>query len=190
MSSRPDNICSFVQRVVGDLSKSPLEAMQYGTDNTAQQLISIVSGHHNDLEAMTEKVTGQQKELEEMKKQMDIAKSELASSRHALSDITNKLKIAEKQRDCACKKGHEIQDKLEAAYLDSVYYEEEMLAKVDELNALVHSLKSEMTSLPVAGSAGVSNSLFCFETKEGGRVYSTAIRELYYKLLADGLPPA
>ena len=84
---------------------------------------------------------------------MDVAKSELASSRQALSDITNKLKIAVKQRDCACKKGHEIQDKLEAVYLDSVYYEEEMLTKVDELSALVHSLKSEMTSLPVTGSA-------------------------------------
>ena len=60
-----------------------------------------------------------------------------------------------------------------------------MLAKVDELNALVHSLNSEMTT-----ASGASNSLFTFETKEGGRVYSTAIRELYYKLLADGLSPA
>ena len=61
MSSRSDNIYSFVQRVVHDSRKSPLEAMHYGTDNTAQQLISIVSGHHNDLEVMTEKVTEQQK---------------------------------------------------------------------------------------------------------------------------------
>lgn len=95
-----------------------------------------------------------------------------------------------KQRDCAHKKGHKIQDKLEAAYLDSVYYEEEMLAKMKKLNDLVDSLKSEITSPPIARSVGDSNSLFCFETKEGGRVYSTAIRELYYKLLADGLPPA
>ena len=79
---------------------------------------------------------------------------------------------------------------LEAAYLDSVYYEEEMLAKMDDLNALVDSLKGEMTSPPVPGSVGASDSLFCFEVKEGGRVYSTAIRELYYKLLADRLPPA
>ena len=175
MSSRPDNIYSFVQRVIGDSSKSPSEAMHYGTDNTVQQLKSLVSGYQNDLEAMTQKVTEQQKELEEIEKQMDAAKSELASSRHALSNVTNKLKTAVKQRDCARKKGHEIQDKLEAAYLDSVYYEEEMLAKMDDLNALVDSLKSEMTSPPVAGSVGDSDSLFCFETKEGGRVYSTAI---------------
>ena len=190
MSSRPDNIYAFVQRVIGDSSKSPSEAMHYGTDNTVQQLKSLVSGYQNDLEAMTQKVTEQQKELEEIEKQMDAAKSELTSSRYALSNVTNKLKTAVKQRDCARKKGHEIQDKLEAAYLDSVYYEEEMLAKMDDLNALVDSLKSKMTSPLVAGSVGDSDSLFCFETKEGGRVYSTAIRELYYKLLADGLPPA
>ena len=102
-----------------------------------------------------------------------------------LSTVTNKLKTAVKQRDCARKKGHEIQDKLEAAYLDSAYYEEEMLAKMDDFNALVDSLKIEMTSPPIAGSVGDSDSHFCFETKEGCRVYSTAIRELYYELLAD-----
>lgn len=107
---------------------------------------------------------------------MDATKGELASSRRALSNVTNKLETAVKQRDCARKKGCEIQDKLEAASLDSVYYEEEMLAQMDDLNALVDSLKSEITSPPIAGSVGDSNSLFCFETKEGGRVYSTAIR--------------
>lgn len=65
-----------------------------------------------------------------------------------------------------------------------------MLAKMDHLNALVDSLKSEITSPPVPGSVGASDSFFCFQTKEGGKVYSTAIRELYYKLLTDGLPPA
>lgn len=106
---------------------------------------------------MTQRVIEQQKELEEMEKQMDATKSELVSSRCALSIVTNKLKTAVKQKDCARKKGHEIQDKLEAAYLDSVYYEEEMLAaKMDDLNALVDSLKSEMTSPPIAGSVGFS----------------------------------
>ena len=190
MSSRPSNIYSFVQRVIGDSSKLPSEAMHYGIDNTVQQLKSLVSGYQNDLEAMAQKVTEQQKELEEMKRQMDMAKSELTDSRSVLSDVTNNLKTAVKQRDRGHKKAHEIQDKLEAAYLDSEYYEEEMLAKVDDLNVLIDSLKSEMISPPVAGSAGASDSLFCFETKEGGRVYSTAIRELYYKLLADGLSPA
>ena len=189
MSSRPDNIYSFVQRVA-DSCKSASEPMHYGIDTTVRELKSVVSGYHNSLEVMSQKVCEQQKELEEIKKQMDMASIELASSRCALSNVTNKLKTTVKQRDCARKKGHKIQHKLEAAYLDSVCYEEEMQAKVDDLNELVESLKSEIMPLPIAGSAVASDSLFCFETKEGGRVYSTAIRELYYKLLADQLPPA
>ena len=31
---------------------------------------------------------------------------------------------------------------------------------------------------------------FCFETKEGNKKYSPAIRELYYSLLTDQLSPA
>ena len=67
-----------------------------------------------------------------------------------------------------------------------------MLAKVDDLNAQVHSLSKEMISTAPVGTsaAGASSSLFCFETKEGGRVSSTATRQLYYKLLVDGLSPA
>lgn len=30
---------------------------------------------------------------------------------------------------------------------------------------------------------------FCFQTKEGGKVYMSAIRELYYALLVQKLPP-
>ena len=54
-----------------------------------------------------------------MKKQMEVAKHELASSRCALTDITNKLQIAVKQRDCANKKIYQIGEKLEAVYEDS-----------------------------------------------------------------------
>lgn len=192
MSSQPSNIYSFVQRVVGDFKKSSSEAMHYGTGNTVEELMSTMSGNHSEVEKLTEKSMAQQKEFEKIKKQMDIAKCELAFSRGALTDITNKFKIAVKQRDCARKKGYQLQGELDAVYQDSVYYEEEMLAKVDELNVLVHSLRKEMAvSVPGASkSAGASGSLFCFETKEGGHVYSTSIRQLYYKLLADGLSPA
>ena len=97
-------------------------------------------------------------------KEMDAAKSSTRT-------LSNSLKTAMKQRDCTCNKGH-------WHYLDSVCYEEEMWAKMDDLNALVDSLKSEMTSCCwISRRFWVS---FCFETKEGGRVYFTAIRELYW----------
>ena len=49
-----------------------------------------------------------------------------------------------------------------------------------------------MNSLPIAGLAvsDFGRDTFCFETVDGGHVYTTAVRELYYKLLADQLPPA
>jgi hypothetical protein len=34
------------------------------------------------------------------------------------------------------------------------------------------------------------NTNFCFQTKDGGRIYTTAVRELYYKLLISQIPPA
>ena len=81
-----------------------------------------------------------------MKKQLDLAKSEVASSKRVLFDITNKLEKAVKHKDLAHKKENDVQNNLEAAYIDSVYYEEEMLTKVDELNILVDSLKNEVSS--------------------------------------------
>ena len=67
-----------------------------------------------------------------------------------------------------------------------------MQAKND-LTDLIKSLKSEMNSFSVAGSVVVSDgddAKFCFETKGGGCIYTTAARKLYYKLLTDQLPPA
>ena len=185
MSSRPDNIYMLVQRVA-DSCKLNSEPMYYGLDNTVEQLKGAVSSYQEDLELMSEKVTKQQEALEEMKKQMESASTELASSRRALSDVTNRLQKATKQQDTARKQASKIQEKLEATYLDSVHYEDEMHAKNDNLTDLIESLRSEMKSLPVAGSAVVSDGgKFCFDTKDGGRVYTTAVRELYYKLLAD-----
>jgi len=182
----------FVQRVT-DSCKLNSEPMHYGIDSTVQQLKCAVSSYQEDLEVMSQKVSKQQEALDEMKKQVEIASTELTASRRALSDVTNQLQKAIKQQDTARKQASKIQEKLEAAYLDSVYYEDEMQAKNDDLTDLIKSLKSEMKSFSVAGSAVVSDgddAKFCFETKDGGRVYTTAVRKLYYKLLADQLPPS
>ena len=114
-----------------------------------------------------------------MKKQVEIASTQLAASRRALSNVTNQLQKTIKQQDTARKQASKIQEKLEAAYLDSVYYEDEMQAKNDDLTDLIKSLKSEMNSFSVAGSAvsDGDDAKFCFETKDG-RVYTTAARKL------------
>ena len=164
-----------------------------GMDNTVEQLKSVVCGYQEELKIMSHKVSEQQEALEEMKKQLEFASTELASSRCALSDVSNQLQKTMKQRDTAHKQVCKMQDKLEAAYLDTVYYEDEMQAKNDQFTDHIKCLKSEMNLLPLAGSAVSDcggNTMFCFETLDSGHMYTTAVRELYYKLLADQLPPA
>ena len=95
--SLPSNVYSFVQKITSDLSKSPSEAIQYGTDDTVKQLKSMVTDYSDDLKAMTQRYNEQQKNLREMEAQMAVARSELASSRSALSNVTKKL---EAERVC------------------------------------------------------------------------------------------
>ena len=175
MSSRPDNIYMFVERVVGS-GKLNHVPMYYGVDKTVEQLKHSVSSYQEDLEVMSQKVSKQQYALDKMKKQVEIASNELACSRHALSDVTNHLQRTMKQRDTARKQTSKIQEKLEAACLDSEYYEDEMQAENDKLTDFIKSLKSEMNSCSVVGSAVVSeggDAMLCFEIKDGGHTYTS-----------------
>lgn len=78
----------FVQRVA-DSCKLNSEPMYYGIDNTVEQLRCVVLGYLKDLDVMSQKVSKQQQALEEMKEQFEVASTELASSRRALSDVMN-----------------------------------------------------------------------------------------------------
>ena len=75
----------FVQRVA-DSCKLNSEPMHYGINSTVEQLKCAVSSYQ-DLEGMSQKVSKQQEALDEMKKQVEIASTELAASRCALSDV-------------------------------------------------------------------------------------------------------
>lgn len=196
VSSRPDNVFMFVQRVASS-SKPDSDMMDYGIDAKVHHLQSVVREYRGNLEEMTARIEEQEKELQTIKKNMQKAKAELALSRHALSDVTNKLKTVTKQCDSASTQASKSQLKLEAAITDSIHYEEEILKKNEDLCELVGSLKNEISALRGSSLALVgeydgsgSSASFCFQTKEGGRVYTNAIRELYYTLLANQLPPA
>jgi len=78
-----------------------------------------------------------------------------------------------------------------------VHFEEELLAKKRELSDLVGTLQEEIATLSTSavsllGSVDKSDCsvTFCFQTKEGGKVYTPAVRELYHPLLADQMPSA
>ena len=121
ISSRPDNIYSFIQRVA-DSSKPQSELMSYGADHTVKHLQSVVSGYQNDLEVMSEKVSEHQQVVQDIKSQLEVART---ATKHVLSDVTKKLKTTTNQRDSARKHVQTTQQKLEATIMDAVYYEEE-----------------------------------------------------------------
>ena len=77
--------------------------------NSYIQLFLVIKAN---LEEMSEKMSEQQKALQEMKIEMKKAKDELTSSKHALSDVTNKLQNKIKQRDCAHQQLHTSQQNL------------------------------------------------------------------------------
>ena len=180
ISSRPDNIYSFIQRVA-DSSKPQSELMSYGADHTVKHLQSVVSGYQNDLEVMSEKVSEHQQVVQDIKSQLEVARTELNSTKHVLSDVTKKLKTTTNQRDSARKHVQTTQQKLEATIMDAVYYEEEILSENENLSDLVQSLQMERST--------ASEHFGEFQTKEIGGAYTTAIRELYYTLLANQMPP-
>ena len=84
------------------------------------------------------------------------------------------------------------------AIADFVHFEEELLAKKHELSELVGTLRKEIAMFSTTSAVSLLGSVdksddsitFCFQTKEGGKIYTHAIRQLYYSVLADQMPPA
>ena len=190
-SCRPDNVYRFIEKIVKSdrLHSVPMNYSLHGTIRHLQTEVKQSSAHLQDLKTL---VTKQEIELFKLRKEVELAREELENTNHSLEDVTNKLHGVQRQRDRAFNKVDKCQEKLEATAADFVYHEEELLAKNDELSELVSSLEKEITSLTGSNVSLHSNAecvTFCFQTKVG-KVYSPAIRELYYNLLSNQMPPA
>ena len=88
------------------------------------------------------------------------------------------------QRDCARRQIQESKWKFDATEADFVHYEQELLEENEELRELVSSLRNQIQLL--------SDTEVSLQTKEkgSGNMYTPAVRELCYSLLADQIPPA
>lgn len=186
ISSRPDNIYAFIQRLV-DSRKPDSDIMSYGSavDKAADEMVTF---YKNNLERMSSKVSNQQKDLSCLMVQLEQAKAEIASSQQELSDVTKKLNVVIKQKDCANRKLRKCEENLEATVCDSMYYEEELMLKNEELCDLVESLRKENDTPSISTDScqlSRTDRGFCFKTKDGGHVYTTKVRALYYTLLAQ-----
>ena len=126
--------------------------------------------------------------------QLKKAQAEIALSRKELANISNKLAVQHASSQKKVQKNKKI---LEATMVDGAHYEDVLLSENKKLSELINQLKKEFTALSGSNVTLVSDTdsdkgtaTFCFRIKDGSKVYTTAIRELYYTLLADQLPPA
>ena len=141
----------------------------------------------NEVEELSSKFKEQQEELTKMKREVERAKAEVSDAKCTLSDVMRQLHIAQKQHDTASTKVRKYQEKLEDTIGDFIHFEDEILEKNDELTRLVSDLKAEIVALSssnvaLLGSGTEESVSFCFQTKDGGKVYTHAIRELYYSI--------
>ena len=192
---RPDNIYLFIQKVAN--SNKPNSApMTYGLSVTVTRLCCVIKGYMEDVQEMTMKASEREEELIAMRKEVEQVKTDLSQTRGALEDVTNQLQASRKQHESARKQTQKTREKFDAAVTDFVHYEEQLLTENEELSDLICSLKQDIQSLSsstvsLVGSFSKTDSSinFRFETKDGGKVYTPAIRELYYTLLAEQIPP-
>ena len=190
---RPDNVYQFIERVVSS-DRAFSSPMSYGHNATVRRLVKEKCVYSNEVEELSSKVKEQQEELIKMKTEVEVAKAEVSGAKCALSDVMHQLQIVKKQRDTAYTKVRKYQDKLEVTVADFVHFEDQLFEKNDELTKLVCDLKGEIAALSssnvtLLGSNTKQSVSFCFQTKDGGKVYTHAIRELYYSLLSNEIPP-
>ena len=181
--TRPDNVYQFIERVAS--SKKPCSTpMSYGLRVTIQHLQNEVKGCSTEVQELTTKVCEQEEELSAMRKEVEMASQELGETKHTLEGITHRLQVAQKQRDCARRQVQESKKKLDVTEADFVHFEQELLEESEELHELVGSLRDQIELL--------SKTEVSLQTKEKGtsNMYTSAVRELCYSLLADQIPPA
>ena len=188
----PKSRCSIFQQT----SHSTNVILWSACNSQAPTNLAEVSECLTEIQELSAKVMEQEQELNAMKKAVEIARTELGHTKHTLKDITNKLRTIQKQRDCAQNQAHKSCQGLGATVADSVHYEEELSAKrvlLSFLNRFVNFRRENATlsssTVFLLGSVDKSDQsiIFCFQTKEGGKVYTPTVRELCYTLLANQL---
>ena len=119
-------------------------------------------------------------------------KKELDQTKHALRDITNSKHIAERQHDILQKQAGRLKKHYTSKLCD--YNElEAVLEEAEETNSTLSDTLAAIEELSVLSGAtsitvDTTKMSFCFTSKSGERIYSPAIRKLYYNLLSDHIP--
>ena len=158
--------------------------MSYGLRIIIKHLQDEVKECSTEVKELTTKVCEQEQELSAMQKEVNVVSQELSERKDTLDDITHRLQVVQKQRDCARRQIQKSKKKFDATAEDFVHYEQRLLEENEELHDLISSLKDEIELL------SKSEPSLQTKEKERGNMYTPAVRELCYSLLTDQIPPA
>ena len=165
--SRPDSIYQFIENVVAS-SKASTDTITYGKDYTMNSL-------QTEVKSLTIQLQEKEEELKALREEMGVINKEYKSVTEIITQqqkkYATKLSVS-KENDLAC---------------ENSFFENFRLA------TLVEDLQKEILTQKVDSLYSTENEnsiAFCFQTMDNGKRYSPAIRELYYTLLADQVPPA
>ena len=169
-NSTPCNTYRFIERIVNsDLPDSTI--MSYGIlDDEASVLQAEISSCNEHIQVLDQVVVQQQHEIEEMKREIKQTKSQLAKSESTLQQLVVDKTRLERCQNRLVKKVHDADKRFEATLSD--------LLHLDDL--------SEEHDPVVCDPEEV----LLTKTKLQGNVYRDELRDLYYSLLAEQMPPA
>ncbi len=193
--SSPYNTYRFIERFVS--SDIPDTAfVPYGFDKRVGSLQAELGGCYERVQDLGAKVNEQQAEMDQLKLEFEKTKEVLTHTKDALRNVTNEKSHLQKDRICIQKKLHKANDMYESTLSDLFHVEDDLLESNSELSEVVTSLQKETSTH--GGAVSFSSDFdengqlvnFSFLTKCGGKFYSESIRQLYYSLLADQVPPA
>ena len=123
--------------------------------------------------------------------EVESIKTELICTQESLKKISHEKNVLQRERDRAYQKIHHLNEIHQSTISDMLHAEEFLILKNAELLQEVITLKSKKHA--IVGMSMSNTQLTTFDNvidTKNGMVYNQAVRELYYKLLADQIPPA
>ena len=195
--SSPSNTYKFIERIASsNLPDSSI--MSYNiADVTLKSLQVEVEDYHEQVDHLASQVMKQQAELSQMKLEVEKTEQELTVTKRALKDVTNTHRVVQNERNCLQRNVDRANKLYENTLADLLQVEDDLLMRNSTLMETVSSLKKEILKpqfeiVSVKCETDENGHLggFTFHTKEGKKSYSDTIRQLYYSLLADQIPPA
>ena len=159
-------------------------------DRKASKIMSIqkqLTEKNRYIQVLEKKIVKLEKSLALLQSKLDLVREELTSTASEVCVTTRKLEKVEKQAATTKRKLIKMGKTCDATQNDLMKTEIEK-ERIEEENA---EMMATLTSLEdEATCSSVTDSIdFTFQTKSG-KQYSHKIRNLYYTLLADQVPPA